>query len=115
LRRLALAFLLTAGAGLAPAAPAPVTAPNVDPTSVAGDRAEPTGSACLHHHRATDPACQYDTVPSAGSSSPAAPASAALLPRPAEPDAARSDPRAAPTHPVPLYLRLHRLLVAHSA
>jgi hypothetical protein len=111
---LALAFLLTAGSGLAPAAPAPTTAPHVDPTSVASERTEPTGSACLHHHhRAADLSCQADAVPSGGSSPSAAPASAALLSRPAEPGAARSDLRAAPTHPVPLYLRLHRLLIAH--
>lgn len=116
LRRLALLLVLTAGTGLASAAPAPATAPQVDPTSVAGDRADPSGNDCQHHHhRAADPSCQADAVPSAGSSPPAAPASAALPSRPAEPASAHRDLRAAPTHPVPLYLRLHRLLVAHSA
>lgn len=116
LRRLALLLVLTAGTGLASAAPAPATAPQVDPTSVASDRTEPTGNgATCHHHRAADLPCQADTVPSSGSPPLAAPSSAALLPRPAAVGVAHSDLRAAPTHPVPLYLRLHRLLVAHSA
>ena len=118
LRRLALLLVLTAATGLAAATPAPSSAPHVDPPSVASDRAEPTGNsvACRHHHhRAADLPCQADTIPSAGWPPLAAPSSAPLLPHLAAVGAAHSDLRAAPTHPVPLYLRLHRLLVAHPA
>jgi hypothetical protein len=117
-RWLSLLLVLALGASLAHAAPCPelATLPHAEPAAVAGDCFDSTGAfiPCGRlQHRAKNVLCAADTLPSGASPQPVAPMNETLLPRAAAAGPARYPVRDAPAHPVPRYLRFHRLLVAH--
>jgi len=122
LARLAVVLLaLVFGVGLVHAAPCPEpgTARQVDSDAHAKSCLDSTFAVIPCHPKpqtAKDTRCTPEALPANGSASPVVPMHEALLPTPvAEGDAIRADAPEPPTHPVPLYLRLHRLLIAHVA
>lgn len=113
---LSLAF----GASLVHASPCPEpgTVRHADAGALAQNCLDSKGAAIPCHPKAQhakDTRCTPEALPTSGSSSHVVPMhEAPQFTSVADADAIRTDTPEPPTHPVPLYLRLHRLLIAHA-